>query len=78
MQNYRPITSICASALSKVIEYSLKDRLTQFINRNIGFDRFQYGFLKGSSTLCAITDFVNFITFALDERKYVFAAYSIY
>lgn len=67
VQNYRPITVICT--FSKILESLLKNRISTYINKYIGFDTFQYGFIKDSSTLCATTDFINYISTELDRKK---------
>ena len=73
IQNYRPITSV--DTLSKIVEILLANRIIDFLSKNVGFDKYQYGFVKKSSTLSATTDFVNYINTELDEKKYVIATY---
>ena len=50
-------------------------RISGFLFENIGFDVYQYGFLKNSSTLSAATDFINFINTKLDHREYILVIY---
>ena len=66
IQNYRPITSV--DTLSK-IEMLFANRIIDFLLKNVGFHKYQYGFVKKSSTLSATTDFVNYINTELDEKK---------
>ena len=73
IQNYRPIT--ITDSLSKLIETLMAVRISGFLSENIGFDVYQYGFLKNSSTLSAATDFINFINTKLDDREYVLVVY---
>ena len=54
IENYRPIT--ITDSLSKLIETLMAVRMSGFLSENIGFDVYQYGFLKNSSTLSAATD----------------------
>ena len=50
-------------------------RVSGFLSENIGFNVYQYSFLKKSSTLGAATDFINFINTKLDDREYVLVIY---
>lgn len=69
LTNYRPITVI--PTFSKLIECLIKTRITSFIEQNIGFDTYQYGFSKGSNTESAITDFLNYVNTELDNKKII-------
>lgn len=73
VQNYRPITVVCS--LSKIIETLIKSRMLEFITKYIGFDEYQYGFIKKSNTLSATTDLINSITSDIDKRKTVIAVF---
>ena len=73
IQNYRRIT--ITDSLSKLIETLMAVRISGFLYENIGFNVYQYGFLKNSSTLSAATDFINFINTKMDDREYVLAVY---
>jgi hypothetical protein len=67
--NYRPISIL--SALSKVYEKVINRKIRSFIEKTIGFDKNQYGFLDKSGTESAITATLNQIHDALDEGYYV-------
>ncbi|KAK9882698.1 hypothetical protein WA026_022748 [Henosepilachna vigintioctopunctata] len=71
MNNYRPISVV--SVLSKIVEKVIKKRMIKFLTNNSLFDKFQYGFIQGSSALSATFDFVNFVSKAVDQRKIVIA-----
>lgn len=64
--NYRPISVL--SAINKVFEKLLFNRLTTFLNSNNFFCHQQYGFRERSSTFNAVVDLVNKIQHDLDNR----------
>lgn len=74
MNNYRPISII--SVFSKIIEKVLMGRMLSFIQKYKLVDKYQYGFLKHSSTLSAVIDFVSYLSEALDNRKIVVAVFA--
>ena len=67
IQNYRPITEVCTP--SKIIEHLIKSRTIEYLAKYVKFDKYQYGFMTGSSTLSATTDFINHITTELDKKN---------
>jgi hypothetical protein len=69
--NYRPISIL--SSFSKVIEKLLYIRMVKFIEGNSGFDKYQYGFQKGSGTTSAMVDALDHINNELDKGNYVVA-----
>ena len=73
IQNYRPITEVCT--FSKIIECLMKNRTIKFVTKYIGFDKFQYGFITGSSTLSAATDLINYISTEMDNKKAVITVF---
>lgn len=73
IDNYRPITMV--SCLSKLIEKIIKKRIVTFINKDVKFDRYQYGFQENSSTLSATSDVVNYISSKLDGKYFVLTVF---
>ena len=73
IHNYRPISLI--SNISKIFEIIIKNRLVEFVSKYVGRDPYQYGFVENSGTLCATTDFVNYISSELDKGNFVVAIY---
>lgn len=73
MNNYRPISLI--SVFSKIIESIIKTQMLSFIEMFITPDPYQYGFLKGSSTLSATADLINYLSESLDSRRVVIAVF---
>lgn len=74
MNNYRPISVV--SVFSKILEKLIKKRMLSFIDtRNLLIDEYQYGFIKNSSTLAAVVDFVDYISMALDKQQIVIAVF---
>lgn len=73
MNNYRPISVI--SVFSKIVEKIIKIRMSSFIHKYVMVDQYQYGFVKNSSTLSATTDFVNYISQALDNKQIVITVF---
>ena len=73
ISNYRPISLI--SIFSKIIENVMKARMLCFVDEHIGTDKFQYGFLKNSSTLSATVDLMDYLSTNLDSRKIVIAVF---
>lgn len=68
-ENYRPISIL--STFSKIFEMVLYDRLENHcINNNI-IDKRQFGFCQGSSTLAAVSEFINYVKQSLDEKFFV-------
>ena len=53
----------------------IKNRLVEFASKYVGRDPYQYGFVENSGTLCATTDFVNYISSELDKGNFVVAIY---
>ena len=73
LNNYRPIT--LTSVFSKIIEIILKNRINNFMEKNLINDKYQYGFTKKSSTLCTTTDLINYVTTNLDHKLRVGAVF---
>lgn len=70
-ENYRPISLI--STFSKIIEkIALKRMLLHLENRGL-ITESQHGFLKGRSTITAITSLIEHITDQLEDGKHVSA-----
>jgi hypothetical protein len=67
--NYRPISIL--NGMSKIFEKVINSRIRSFIEKTIGFDKNQYGFLEKSGTESAITATLDIIYDALDEGYYV-------
>lgn len=67
--NYRPISTL--SVFNKILEKLLITRLLSFIEQNDILYKFQYGFRKGSSTLIAITELVDFISGEVESKNIV-------
>ncbi len=66
--NYRPISIL--PVFSKVLEKVVYNRLLHYLNKqNILFDN-QYGFRKNHSTLQALTDLLEKIATAFDNKKF--------
>uniref|UniRef100_A0A1Y1JY97 Reverse transcriptase domain-containing protein n=1 Tax=Photinus pyralis TaxID=7054 RepID=A0A1Y1JY97_PHOPY len=71
--NYRPIS--VSSALSKVFEYAMLERLnSHLVKYNIVSNK-QHGFCNGKSTITAINSFVNDIISLLDKKQNVLAIF---
>ena len=56
---------------SKLLEKILKLRLVKFIKKTFQLDHGQYGFQKGSSTLGATVDLLEYVSGEMDKNKYV-------
>jgi len=71
--NYRPISIL--PVLSKVFETIVKDRLLDYLSINKMLSNFQHGYLVGKSTITAITQVMNDILEAFDNREYAQIAF---
>jgi hypothetical protein len=71
--NYRPISIL--SAVSKLLERIMYNRMISFSDKNNLISNSQYGFRKGRSTQDAVAKLVNFITAKLDGKLDVSALY---
>lgn len=67
--NYRPISVL--SAISKIIEKIIFNRMTDFLNLNSIFCSNQHGFRSNRSTLTAACHFFEYVYHELDKRKHV-------
>lgn len=67
--NYRPISIL--NSISKIYEKVINMKIRTFIERTIGFDENQYGFLEKSGTESAITATLDQIYEALDDGNFV-------
>lgn len=67
-----PITVV--SVLSKVIEILFK-HYQKVWQQQVGFDKYQYGFIKNSGTLGATTHFLGHVTAKLNKIKYVIVVF---
>lgn len=66
--NYRPVSIL--PQLSKILEKLFNDRLDKFINKhNLLYDS-QYGFRRNYSTSLALTESMEIITDAIDQKLY--------
>lgn len=72
-ENYRPISLI--SNLGKIFEKCLKDRLTDFLDRNNILSANQFGFTSGLSTADAMCELTNEITTNLNNGLKCFAVF---
>lgn len=63
--NYRPISIL--SSFSRFFETAMKTRIENFLIENDILNNCQHGFVKGKSTITAITDLVNNIVEARDK-----------
>ena len=69
----RPISLL--SVFSKLLEKILKLRLLKFIKKTFQLDHRQYGFQKGSSTLGATVDLLEYVSGEMDKNKYVITVF---
>jgi Reverse transcriptase (RNA-dependent DNA polymerase) len=67
--NYRPISLL--SALSKILEKFVANKLVDHLEGNNLLYSNQYGFLRNRSTIHNLSQLTNFITKELNEKKYV-------
>ncbi|XP_055387934.1 uncharacterized protein LOC129616341 [Condylostylus longicornis] len=67
--NYRPVSVL--SALSKIFEIVIRNRLEIFLANNNILNVEQYGFERKSNTTSACIRLTHFITKNMDEGKYV-------
>jgi Reverse transcriptase (RNA-dependent DNA polymerase)/Endonuclease/Exonuclease/phosphatase family len=63
--NYRPISIL--PIISKILEKIVYKRLIQFLQNNYQLFTKQYGFIKGSNTICALFDMIHKIQDSLDK-----------
>jgi len=68
-QNYRPIS--LTSILCKVLESIIKDSIVAFVDKFNLIRDSQHGFMRGMSCLTNLLDFVEEITYLLDEDNSV-------
>jgi hypothetical protein len=64
IDNYRPVSVL--PSFSKVFEKLALNQLLNFLESNFLFANEQYGFRKGRSTIAAISDLVDEVSWALD------------
>lgn len=69
MGNYRPISLL--NILNKIIEQVMHSRLSNFLNLNNFFYKFQYGFRSKSSTKTATVELFDKILNAVNDKKVV-------
>lgn len=67
INNYRPISLL--SPFSKIFETHICNQLTSYLNKNNILHSFQYGFREDSSTELAVTEIVDDITGALENKS---------
>jgi hypothetical protein len=67
MGNYRPISSL--SVFSKLFENAFCNRLVNYLDKFDYLDNCQHGFRKNMSTTTAVSDFVNRLMSAKEEKK---------
>jgi len=67
--NYRPIA--VTSAVSKILEKALLNRLDKYFGENNLLNSQQHGFRKGKSTVTALFDFVTEVFSSLEKRERV-------
>lgn len=68
INNYRPISIL--SSISKLIEKIMLNRINKFLNSYNVICSNQYGFRNKLSTEFAVVDVVNFVSLALESKKY--------
>jgi hypothetical protein len=73
MDNYRPISLV--SNFWKIIEKIVCNRLTIFLDTNNIICKEQFGFRKNHSTVHPMTDFMNFVSNAHNDKEHVIAIY---
>ena len=66
--NYRPISIL--PSISKLLEKAVAKRLNKFLDVNKLLSNPQHGFRTGHNTTTAITIALDFVTRALDNKKY--------
>lgn len=67
MKNYRPISLL--TGISKVFEYVIHIRLTNFLERNAVLSDQQYGFRKGMSTIRGLYQALSFAIDSLNNKN---------
>lgn len=67
VNNYRPISIL--SAISKVLEKIMNNRLISYLDTNNILSNRQYGFRRKKSTNDAVLDLTNFVVEALDKGR---------
>jgi ribonucleases P/MRP protein subunit RPP40 len=68
-QNYRPVS--LTSLVCKIMESILKDEILNHINKHSLIRQSQHGFTKGRSCLTNLLEFLETVTYNLDEGKSV-------
>ena len=68
-QNYRPVS--LTSIICKIMESILKDEILNHINKHSLIRQSQHGFTKGRSCLTNLLEFLETVTYNLDEGKSV-------
>ena len=66
--NYRPISLL--SSISKLLEKFIVNQLVDHLETNKLLYEHQYGFQRNKSTLHSLTQFTNFVTKELNEKKF--------
>jgi hypothetical protein len=69
MNNYRPISII--PVLGKVFEALMREQLVCHFENNRLFSNAQHGFRRGRSTVTAVTQMIDYIIEAFEERSFV-------
>ncbi len=73
LQNYRPISIL--SAISKVLERIVYNRVMTFLDKDNQLYKHQYGFRKGYSTVNAVSEFVADTLQAFEDKQYTVAVF---
>lgn len=68
-ENFRPISIL--PTISKLLEYLIADRISNFFEKNKFFTDYQHGYRKGRSVNTALDNTIQDILKALDQRKFV-------
>lgn len=74
VENYRPISLTCVAC--KVMESIVKDHIMQYFIDNKLFSSFQYGFLKGRSTMLQLLKVMDDWTSCLDKGGQIDIVYT--
>ena len=72
-ENYRPISLTCV--LCKLMEKIIKSTLQTYLLENELLYYTQHGFLPGRSTQTALLEYLEFVTYSLDQKRCVDSVY---